>query len=100
LTHFLGKFFKRARTLDPTTSHEAASSIRESAPIHMQRIHECLHEHGPMGKDSIAMALDMNPNQVSRRLPEMASFTPPLVELTGKTVTSNSGRQEREWRAL
>lgn len=53
-----------------------------------------------MGKDSIAMALDMNPNQVSRRLPEMASFTPPLVELTGKTVTSNSGRQEREWRAL
>lgn len=100
MTLCIGNFFKRARTLDPTTSHESALSIKEVAPIHMQRIHECLHEHGPMGKDSIAMVLDMNPNQVSRRLPEMANFTPPLVELTGKTVKSNSGRQEREWRAL
>jgi predicted ArsR family transcriptional regulator len=96
----LEMFFPRARKLDPTTSQEAAQSIKQVAPIHMQLIHECLHEHGPMGKDSIAMALDMNPNQVSRRLPEMASFKPPLVELTGRTVKSNSGRQEREWRAL
>ena len=94
----LEKFFPRARKVDPTTSQEAATSIKEVAPIHMQRIHECLHEHGPMGKDSIAMALDMNPNQVSRRLPEMQTMG--LVACTGKTVKSNSGRQEREWRAL
>lgn len=94
----LQKFFHRARKLDPTTSQEAAQSIQQTAPIHMQRIHECLHEHGPMGKDSIAIALDMNPNQVSRRLPEMQSMG--LVTLTGKTVKSNSGRQEREWKAL
>ena len=94
----LEKFFPRARKLDPTTSQEAAQAISQVAPIHLQRIHECLHEHGPMGKDSIAMALDMNPNQVSRRLPELQKMG--LVELTGKTVASNSGRQEREWRAL
>jgi predicted ArsR family transcriptional regulator len=98
LTHFLGNFFKRARTLDPTTSHEAALSVKESAPIHMQRIHECLHEHGPMGKDTIGLITQMNPNQISRRLPEMEKMG--LVELTGNTVTSLSGRQEREWRAL
>ena len=94
----LEKFFPRARKLDPTTSQQAAQAISQVAPIHLQRIHECLHEHGPMGKDSIAMALDMNPNQVSRRLPELQSMG--LVVLTGKTVKSNSGRQEREWRAL
>lgn len=94
----LEKFFPRARKLDPTTSQQAAQSIQQVAPIHLQRIHECLHEHGPMGKDSIAIVLDMNPNQISRRLPELQKMG--LVELTGKTVTSCSGRQEREWRAL
>jgi hypothetical protein len=98
LTHFLGKFFKRARTLDPTTSHEAAVSIKEIAPIHMQIIHDTLHQCGPMGKDRIAKLNLMNPNQVSRRLPEMQKMG--LVEPTGNTVTSLSGRQEREWRAL
>ena len=98
MTHFLGKFFQRARTLDPVTSHQAAEQIKESAPIHMQKIHECLHEHGPMGKDRIATILNMNPNQVSRRLPEMEKMK--LVELTGFTVESLSGRQEREWKAV
>jgi predicted ArsR family transcriptional regulator len=64
----------------------------------MQRIHECLHENGPLGKDTIGLITQMNPNQISRRLPEMEKMG--LVELTGKTVTSLSGRQEREWRAL
>lgn len=95
---FFGNFFPRAKTLDPTTSHLAAEQIKQIAPIHMQQIHECLHEHGPMGKDQIALILHMNPNQVSRRLPEMEKMK--LVELTGYTVESLSGRQEREWRAL
>jgi DNA-binding transcriptional regulator YhcF (GntR family) len=51
-----------------------------------------------MGKDTIGLITQMNPNQISRRLPEMEKMG--LVELTGNTVTSLSGRQEREWRAL
>lgn len=98
MKNFIGNFFQRARTLDPTTSHQAAEQIKESAPIHMQKIHDCLHEFGPMGKDQISFILHMNPNQVSRRLPEMEKMK--LVELTGKTVKSMSDRQEREWRAL
>lgn len=98
MTHFLGNFFKRARTLDPTTSHEAAASVKQVAPIHMQIIHDALREHGPMGKDQISLWTKLDGNQIARRLPEMKKMG--LVELTGKTVHSASGRQEREWRAL
>jgi hypothetical protein len=98
LTHFLGNFFNRARTLDPATSHEAAASVKQIAPIHMQIIHDALHEHGPMGKDQISLWTKLDGNQIARRLPEMKKMG--LVELTGKTVHSASGRQEREWRAL
>ena len=98
MTHFLGNFFKRARTLDPTTSHEAAMSIKSTAPIHMRVIHECLHERGPMGKDQISLWTKLDGNQIARRLPEMQKIG--LVELTGNTVHSAAGRQEREWKAL
>mgnify|MGYP000140198633 CR=1 FL=1 len=100
MTHFLGKFFQRARAMDPTTSHQAADSIRKTAPQHMQLIHEALHEHGPLGKDGIARVTGLNGNQIARRLPEMARYTPPLVKETGFTVPSDAGRQEREWEAL
>lgn len=98
MKNFIGAFFPRSRKLDPTTSHQAAQQIKEIAPNHMQKIHDCLHEHGPMGKDQIALILHMNPNQVSRRLPEMEKMK--LVSPTGKTVESLSGRQEREWMGL
>ena len=98
MTNFIGAFFHRSRKMDPTTSQQAAQEIRDVAPNHMRKIHECLHEHGPMGKDQIALILGMNPNQVSRRLPEMEKMN--LVTPTGKTVGSLSGRQEREWSAL
>ena len=92
------KFFPRARKDDPTTSHEAAQSIRETAPKHIQIIHDCLHEHGPLGKDQISLLTKLDGNQIARRLPEMQKMG--LVELTGKTVLSFAGRQEREWRGL
>jgi len=92
---FIGNFFNRARTLDPTTSHQAAEEIKSIAPIHMQRIHDCLHEHGPLGKDGIARLTGMNPNQISRRLPEMQKMN--LVKETGFFVPSDAGRNEREW---
>jgi len=99
LTRCIGNFFKRARTLDPTTSHEAALSIKKTAPLHMHKILECLVENGPLGKDGIARLTGLNGNQIARRLPEMARMTPPLVKETGRTVSSDAGRQEREWSA-
>ena len=98
MTHFLGKFFPRARTLDPVTSHQAAEQIKEVSPQHVERIQQCLQEHGPLGKDGIARITGMNQNQISRRLPEMVSMK--LIKETGFTVPSDAGRQEREWVAL
>lgn len=93
------KFFSRARTLDPTTSHEAAEQVKEhTVQKHFALIHSVLQEYGPLGKDKIAMHSGLDPNQVARRLPEMMKVN--AVELTGNTVESFSGRKEREWRAL
>ena len=84
--------------MDPITSHQAADSIKQIAPHHMQAIHDCLHEYGPRGKDGIARITKLGPNQVARRLPEMAKMG--LVEETGQVVLSDAGRKERQWRGL
>lgn len=91
-------FSPRARTLDPTTSHEAAEALKESTvDRHFKLIHDALKLRGPMGKDMISIHCRLDPNQVARRLPEMARKD--LVELTGNLVHSASGRNEREWKA-
>ena len=89
------KFFSRARSKDPVTSHLAAESAHNIAGKHFQRIQEALKNNGPMGKDFIAMHSGLDPNQVARRLPEMQKLG--LVETTGKLVDSISGRKERQW---
>ena len=88
----------RARKTDPETSKDAAVEIEQTAPQHFEKIHQVLRQFGPLGKDGIAYFAVMDGNQVARRLPEMKRLK--MVELTGKTVTSNSGRKEREWIAL
>ena len=88
--------FPRVRANDPLTSFEAAESIKEAAPQHHQVILECLRTNGPLGKDGISACTNLDPNQVARRLNEMKIIG--LIELTGNTVKSNSGRNEREWK--
>ena len=87
--------FPRARSTDPITSFEAADSIKEAAAKHQEVICNCLKEHGPLGKDGIARLTGLDSTQVSRRMNEMKVMG--MVFLTGKTVKSNSGRNEREW---
>ena len=87
--------FKRARSLDPVTSHAAADQAT-FANQHFDQILECLQRFGARGKDGIAELTGLDGNQVARRLPEMARLG--MVELTGKTTKSKSGRAEREWR--
>jgi predicted ArsR family transcriptional regulator len=89
------KFF-RARATDPITSFQAADSIKDVAKMHSDVIVAGLKRFGPMGKDQIANNTGLQPNQVSRRLSELEEIG--LIELTGKKVKSNSGREEREWR--
>lgn len=89
------KFF-RARATDAITSFQAADSIKDVAKIHNGVIVAGLQRFGPMGKDQIANNTGLQPNQVSRRLSELEKLG--LIELTGKQVKSNSGRNEREWR--
>jgi hypothetical protein len=86
--------FPRARTNDPATSHEAAASITDVSS-HYAQILEALSTIGPLGKDGISFYSRLDPNQIARRLNEMQKLG--LIRLTGKTVKSNSNRQEREW---
>jgi len=92
---FSSPVFARARIIDPITSHMAAESVADVATVHMDVIHACLKRFGPLGKDGIAEKTGLINSQVARRLPEMQKLG--MIGLTGKTVASNSGRQEREW---
>ena len=87
--------FPRVRKSDPLTSFEAADSAKELAKKHGSLIFACLVQHGPLGKDGISHLIGLDSNQVARRLPEMARLG--MVELTGHTIKSKSGRAEREW---
>jgi predicted transcriptional regulator len=89
--------FPRVRTTDPLTSFEAAEAIKLVVNKHYDIILECLQTYGALGKDGIASLTKLESNQVARRLNEMQKIG--LIHLTGKTVKSNSGRNEREWSA-
>jgi predicted transcriptional regulator len=87
--------FPRVRSTDPVTSFEAAEAIKPVVAQHHQIILDCLQTHGALGKDGIASLSGLDGNQVARRLNEMKVLG--LIHLTGNTVKSNSGRNEREW---
>ena len=88
--------FIRARATDAITSFKAADSIKDVAKMHQSVIFACLQRFGPLGKDGIAKHTGLESNQVARRMNELEKMG--LIELTGKQVTSKSGRAEREWR--
>lgn len=90
--------FPRVRANDPLTSFEAAESIKDAVSQHHQAILECLQKHGALGKDGISARTNLDGNQVARRLNEMKVIG--LIQLTGNTVKSNSGRNEREWQCI
>ena len=88
--------FNRVRCSDPVTSYEAADSAKDLASKHFSMIVDALNAHGALGKDGIAQHSGLDPNQVARRLNELSNMN--LIELTGRTVKSKSGRNEREWK--
>jgi len=90
--------FNRVRSSDPITSYEAADAAKDLATKHLSIIVDCLKAHGALGKDGIARHTNLDRNQVSRRLNELEKMN--LIQLTGRTVKSSAGRNEREWRAV
>jgi hypothetical protein len=80
-----------ARNTDPFTSHLAAQAMNPSA--HYSLIIKALDT--PAGKTLIGKRAGLDHNQVSRRLNELEKNG--VIGLTGKTVKSDSNRQEREW---
>ena len=105
-THFGGEvkrffdlpIFNRVRSSDPVTSYEAADAAKDLATKHFAIIVDCLKANGALGKDGIARHTNLDRNQVSRRLNEFEKMN--LIQLTGRTVKSSAGRNEREWRAV
>jgi predicted Rossmann fold nucleotide-binding protein DprA/Smf involved in DNA uptake len=88
--------FAAARKSDPATSHSAAARVKEFRSHQHAVILEALAA-GPAGASGIAARCGLLPHQIGKRIAELAKAGR-IVE-TGRTVTSSSGRGEREWRA-
>ena len=82
----------QARNTDPFTSHLAAKAMNPSA--HYALIIDAL-KVSAAGKTLIAKRSGLHHGQVARRLTELERNG--IIGLTGKTVKSDSNRQEREW---
>ena len=86
--------FGAARASDPVTSHAAAARAGGLASRHQRQILAALLE-GPAGASGIATRCGLLPHQVNKRIAELERDG--LIVQTGRTVTSSSGRGEREW---
>jgi len=84
------------RRTDPVTSKIAGTAAREFKGEHERRILEALAA-GPGTKDEIASRCGLSEQQVARRMHGLARAG--LVETTGTTRPSASGRPERVWKA-
>jgi hypothetical protein len=84
--------YTKSRTSDPYTSHLAAQSVNPSA--HYALIIDAL-KVSAAGKTLIANRAGLHHGQVARHLTELERNG--IIGLTGKTVKSDSNRQEREW---
>jgi predicted ArsR family transcriptional regulator len=85
------------RSTDPVTSKIAGTMAREFRGDHERRILEALAA-GPGTKDEIAGRCGLTEQQVARRMHGLARAG--LVETTGATRPSASGRPERVWRVI
>jgi predicted ArsR family transcriptional regulator len=83
------------RRTDPVTSKIAGTMAREFKGDHERRILEALAA-GPGTKDEIASRCGLSEQQVARRMHGLARAG--LVETTGTTRPSASGRPERVWK--
>ena len=84
-----------ARGNDPLTSVQAADSAKDFIPTHEELIVSTLSHYGALGVDKIALFSGLNAHAVGKRM--TALHKRGEVHLTGCTVKSYSGRNQREW---
>jgi predicted ArsR family transcriptional regulator len=84
------------RRTDPVTSKTAGQAARKFLGDHERRILKALAA-GPAGKCEMARRCGLTEQQVNRRLAVMRRDG--LVERTGRTVASDSGCGEHEYRS-
>jgi predicted ArsR family transcriptional regulator len=89
---------KLARRTDPSTSHEAASRVREFSASHQQLILSALRRFTKAGAEQIAAATKLDAYSVRKRTSELCKAG--LIRATGDTRTTASGRHERVWEAV
>lgn len=87
----------RARRFDPSTSHEAASRVSEFSQDHQSRIMAAL-AHGELGAEQIGAAVGLDAYSVRKRLSELEKML--MVETTGDSRRTSTGRNERVWRLV
>ena len=89
--------WESVRRTDPPTSRIAARMAGGLRADHHRRILDALRA-GPAGASEIAARCGLDAHQVGKRLGEMGRAG--LIETTGNTVRSATGRPERQWRAI
>ena len=87
-----------ARGNDPLTSFQAADSAKAFIQTHENQIVTMLSRYGQMGVDRIALFTGLDAHAVGKRM--TALHKRGEVALTGRTVKSDSGRNQREWAAV
>lgn len=86
-----------ARNTDPSTSHEAADRVGEFRADHQSRILAAL-VRGELGAEQIGSEVGLDAYAVRKRLAELKSLL--MVETTGDTRRTSTGRSERVWRLV
>lgn len=80
------------------TSYEAAKSMSRHAQIQVLRLYAALLDHGPMTCDEIDRMNEWRPTTAGRRVADAERAG--LVEFTGETRPTRSGRKANVYRAV
>lgn len=87
-----------ARNSDPITSHAAADSMRGISEAQRARIVKTLEDSGPLGAEQIGDVMRIDAYSIRKRTAELQQAH--LIEPTGDTRRTRSGRAERIWRLV
>lgn len=84
------------RATDPVESFMAADQAVDLIKSHERLIAAALEQHGPGSVDAIARLCKLTGYAVGKRV--TALHTSGRIELTGRSVKSDAGRSQREWK--
>ena len=86
------------RASDPIESFQAADEAADLIKTHERLIVSILEQYGPAGVDAIAGRCKLSSHAVGKRI--VALHRAGRIALTGRAVKSDSGRAQREWKAV